>query len=183
MRGLLMSDSFLQPRLDGQSILLFPLVSEHFEALYSAASDPLIWAGHPSRLRYQREEFVRWFDDALASGGTLVIADKTSGQFIGSSRYYEFDENKSEVAIGFTFLIRAVWGGKINRELKNLMLNHAFTRVKTVWFHVNASNMRSQAAMKKIGGVESHRAEKTIGRTTSTYVFYKFDGPIGPYEY
>ena len=168
-----MSDSFLQPRLSGQSISLFPLAPEHFEPLYSAASDPLIWAGHPSRLRYQKEEFSRWFEDALLSKGALVVADRDSGQLIGSSRYYEYDKNKSEVAIGFTFLVRAAWGGEINRELKALMLGHAFAQVKTVWFHVDASNIRSQMAMKKIGVAESHRAEKTIGRNSSTYVFYK----------
>ena len=173
-----MSDSFLQPRLSGHSILLFPLVAQHFEALYSAASDPLIWAGHPSRLRYQRKEFSRWFEDALTSKGALVIADKASGEIIGSSRYYEHDQHKSEIAIGFTFLVRAAWGGKFNRELKNLMLNHAFTRVKTVWFHVDASNIRSQMAMKKIGAIESHKAEKIIGKNSSLYVFFKIVKPL-----
>src|SRR4051812_8791239 len=137
-----MSDSFLQPRLNGNLISIFPLAPEHYEDLYSAASDPLIWAGHPNRLRYQREEFSQWFDDALASKGALVIADKVSGAFIGSSRYYEYDQNKSEVAVGFTFLVRSAWGGKINRELKSLLIDHALTRVRTLWFHVNESNIR-----------------------------------------
>jgi RimJ/RimL family protein N-acetyltransferase len=135
----------------------------------------MIWAGHPSRLRYQKEEFFRWFEDALASRGALVIADKASGEIIGSSRYYEYNENESEVAIGFTFLVRSAWGGKVNRELKTLMLDHAFTRVKTVWFHVDASNIRSQMAMKKIGVLEFKRAEKTIGKNSSVYVFYKVE--------
>jgi N-acetyltransferase len=173
-----MSDSFLQPRLSGNLISIFPLAPEYYEDLYSAASDPLIWAGHPSRYRYQREEFSQWFDDALASKGALVIADKISGALIGSSRYYEYDQNKFEVAVGFTFLVRSAWGGKINRELKSLLIDHALTRVKTVWFHVNESNIRSQMAMKKLGIVESHRAEKTIGRTAFTYVFFKVDQSI-----
>jgi len=173
-----MPDSFLQPRLSGQSIFLMPLAPEHFEALYSAASDPLIWAGHPSRLRYQKQEFCLWFKDAIESKGALVIVDKVSGNLIGSSRYYEYDENKSEVAIGFTFLVRSAWGGDINRELKNLMLDYAFSLVNTVWFHVDASNIRSQMAMKKLGIMESHRAEKTIGRNSSIYVFFKVERSI-----
>ncbi|MET0357112.1 MAG: GNAT family N-acetyltransferase [Cellvibrio sp.] len=166
---------FLQPSLTGTAISLVPLLPLHFNELYEAASDPLIWAGHPSPLRYQKEEFIRWFDNALESKGALVIMDKQSGKIIGSSRYYEYEPDESAVAIGFTFLVRDAWGGKINRELKSLMIDHAFTRVKTVWFHVGETNIRSQMAMKKIGVVESHRAEKVISGKTLQYVFYKVE--------
>jgi len=167
--------NFLQPTVEGRSIVVSPLLPLHFDELYKAASDPLIWAGHPSRLRYQKEEFCRWFEDAIESKGALAVADKISGKLIGSSRYYEYDESKSEISIGFTFLVREVWGGAINRELKTLMLEHAFSRVKTVWFHVGATNIRSQMAMKKIGAIESHRAKKIINGKASDYVFYKME--------
>jgi N-acetyltransferase len=45
-------------------------------------------------------------------------------------------------------LIGKFWGGYTNSELKTSMLNHAFSRVKTVWFHVDATNIRSQKAIK-----------------------------------
>jgi len=170
-----MTSSFLQPTLEGRSIIVAPLLLSHFDELYKAASDPLIWAGHPRRFRYQKEEFCRWFEDALESKGALVVADKISGRLIGSSRYYEYDDSKSEVSIGFTFLVREVWGGIVNRELKTLMLEHAFLRVKTVWFHVDATNIRSQKAMKKIGAVESHRAKKKINGKVADYVFYTME--------
>lgn len=174
-----MENSFLQPALDGHSILLTPLLPSHFNELYEAASDPLIWAGHPSPLRYKKEEFCRWFDDALESKGALVIVQKSSGRLIGSSRYYEYDQYKSEISIGFTFLVRDAWGGKVNSELKSLMLQHAFSQVKTVWFHVAVSNIRSQMAMKKIGAIESHREEKIIGGKVSNYVFFKIERQQG----
>lgn len=170
-----MADNFLQPVLTGNSILVVPLEESHFDDLYQAASDPLIWAGHPSPLRYQKDEFIRWFQSALESKGALVVMDKQSGKIIGSSRYYEYLPDTLEIAIGFTFLIRDAWGKNINRELKTLMLNHAFARVKTVWFHVGVTNIRSQTAMKKIGANESHRAEKEIGGKVSHYVFYKME--------
>ena len=55
------------------------------------------------------------------------------------------------------------------------MLQHAFSQVKTVWFHVAVSNIRSQMAMKKIGAIESHREEKIIGGKVSNYVFFKIE--------
>lgn len=174
-----MDADFLQPRLDGESISILPLVSDHFDDLYRAASDPLIWIGHPNKSRYKKEEFSRWFDAALNAGSALVVVHKNSKRLIGSSRFYEYDESKSEVAIGFTFLTRDFWGGETNAELKKLMLNHAFTRVKTVWFHVDINNIRSQKAMNKIGGVVSHTADKIFNRVIATYVFYKIDRHFG----
>ena len=58
-----------------------------------------------------------------------------------------------EVEIGWTFLARSHWGGATNREVKRLMLDHAFGFVDTVVFWVGEKNFRSQGAMKKIGGV------------------------------
>lgn len=174
---LFMNNDFLQPRLVGDNILLNPLKAEDFDDLYQAASDPLIWAGHPSKSRYKKEEFLIWFEQSMASKGALIVVHKDSGKVIGSSRYYEYDRDKSEVAIGFTFLTRDYWGGATNRELKTLMIEHAFTQVRTVWFHVAINNIRSQMAMKKIGGIVSHMADKTLNGKTATYLFYKMDRP------
>jgi len=72
---------------------------------------------------------------------------------MGSSRYYGLDEARSEIEIGWTFLARAYWGGVYNREMKELMLRHAFRFVDSVVFLVGPNNRRSQRAMEKIGGV------------------------------
>jgi len=60
----------------------------------------------------------------------------------------------SEIEIGWTFLARSHWGGRANRQVKRLMLDHAFTFVDTVIFWVGDQNWRSQGAMTKIGGVK-----------------------------
>ena len=41
------------------------------DALFHAASDPLIWELHPAKNRYMRVEFDRYFDAAIASEGAL----------------------------------------------------------------------------------------------------------------
>jgi hypothetical protein len=43
------------PTLDGETISLRPLQADDFDAVYAAASDPLVWEQHPFPLRYQRE--------------------------------------------------------------------------------------------------------------------------------
>jgi RimJ/RimL family protein N-acetyltransferase len=76
------------------------------------------------------------------------------GWLIGSSRYYGYEPERSEIEIGWTFIARSHWGGRANREVKRLMLDHAFTFVDTVVFWVGDENWRSQGAMTKIGGVK-----------------------------
>lgn len=150
----------LQPRLLGKLLRTRPLAIEDFEVLYAAASDPLIWEQHPDPLRYQRNIFQRYFDSGIASKGCLVIEDIATGEVIGSSRFYDVSESKQEVAIGFTFLARKYWGGEFNRELKHLMLTHAFRFVDTVNFDVGSENRRSRKALEKIGAVFSREHEK-----------------------
>ena len=60
-----------------------------------------------------------------------------------------------------------------NRELKKLMLEHAFTFADQVWFHVGRENRRSRRAMEKIGGVYSHEAPVEINAVVHDYVFYR----------
>ena len=57
----------LQPSLRGRLLATAPLRAEHFDAMYAAASDPLIWEQHPARDRYKEEVFAEFFRDGLAS--------------------------------------------------------------------------------------------------------------------
>lgn len=150
----------LQPVLDGPRLRLRPLKPADFEKLYACASDPLIWALHPASDRHKPDVFDAFFEQGLKSKGALVIVDKSTGAIIGTSRYYNL-ERRSSVAIGFTFLTRAYWGGDYNRELKYLMLDHAFIYVQRVLFHVGEHNLRSRRAMEKIGAKLAGRLERT----------------------
>jgi RimJ/RimL family protein N-acetyltransferase len=143
----------LQPCLTGALLQLRPLRSEDWDALFAVASDPLIWEQHPVSNRYQEEVFREFFREALESGGGMIVLKAKDGRVIGSSRFHAYDPQKSEIEIGWTFLARAYWGGVYNRELKQLMLQHAFRFVRRVNFLVGPQNYRSRKAMEKIGGV------------------------------
>ena len=51
------------------------------------------------------------------------------------------------------------WGGGWNREMKRLMLGHAFQWVETVRFRVGEGNARSRRALAKIGARETGESE------------------------
>ena len=159
----------LQPTLKGELLELRPLRSEDFHDLFAVASDPLIWEQHPSKDRYQEEVFKVFFREALQSRGALVAIDSKDGRVIGSSRFHGYDKEKSEIEIGWTFLARSHWGGIFNREMKQLMLRHAFRFVKSVIFLVGPQNLRSQRAMEKIGGVRVGSRLDASGRDSFVY--------------
>jgi RimJ/RimL family protein N-acetyltransferase len=163
----------LQPTLTGDLIQLRPLTREDFDPLFAAASDPLIWEQHPENGRYTRKVFQNYFDGAMESKGAFAIVDRKSGRIIGSSRYCNLNEAKGEVEIGWTFLERTFWGGTYNRELKFLMLGHAFRFVDRVLFVVGENNIRSQKALEKIGAKFLKKAHLPApdGTLTSNFVF------------
>jgi RimJ/RimL family protein N-acetyltransferase len=159
----------LQPILEGELIRLRPLRPEDFCHLYAVASDPLIWEQHPNNDRYKEEVFKGFFREALESGGALIAIDANDGRVIGSSRFHGYDSEKSEIEIGWTFLARSRWSGIYNREMKQLMLRHAFRFVNSVIFLVGPQNVRSQRAMEKIGGVRVGSRLDGKGRESLVY--------------
>jgi N-acetyltransferase len=164
----------LQPTLQGDLVRLRPLRAEDWDALYAVASDPLIWEQHPVPDRYREEVFRDFFRDAMESGGAFAVLDARDGRVIGSTRYLEYQAEKSEIEIGFTFLARSHWGGACNREMKELMLQHAFRHVQHVVFLVGPENWRSQRAVEKIGGRRVESRRNASGREC---VVFQIDAP------
>lgn len=141
-----------QPTLIGTRFIARPLQASDFELLFAAASDPGIWELHPVRDRGTRPKFEIYFNTGIASGGALVVEEKSTGLIAGSSRYTAYDPARRRVEIGYTFLTRNHWGTGANREIKTLMLDHAFQHVDIVEFVVGVKNWRSRGAMEKLGG-------------------------------
>jgi N-acetyltransferase len=158
----------LQPHLKGALVELRPLTPDDWDDLFAVASDALIWEQHPESDRYKEDVFRIFFQDALESGGAFVIIDNDNQQIIGSTRFYGYDPEKSEIQIGWTFLARKYWGGRHNEEMKRLLLAHAFKFVETVVFYVGEKNIRSQKAMEKIGAIKNGIATRAYGNHPQT---------------
>jgi len=168
----------LQPHLKGKLIELRPLAPDDWDDLFAVASDSLIWEQHPESDRYKEDVFRVFFRDALKSGGAFVFIDTKTQQIIGSTRFYGYDPEKSEIEIGWTFLARKYWGGRYNREMKKLLLAHAFQFVENVVFFVGETNLRSRKAMEKIGALKVGTATRVYGdHPPATNVKYVMSKP------
>ena len=170
-----------RPTLAGARVRLRPLLEADRDALHAAAADPEVWAQHSERNRHERPVFDRFFDAALAlgadaaAGGALVAEDAVTGRVIGSSRYYDWNPADGSVVIGYTFLERARWGDGTNREMKRLMLEHAFRWARTAWFHVSPGNLRSRRALEAIGARRDREEMVPVGGVPSPRVIYRID--------
>jgi RimJ/RimL family protein N-acetyltransferase len=164
----------LQPTLTSNLVSLQPLQENDFDTLYEVASDPKIWEQHPNKNRWQKDVFKNFFNGAIQSKGAFKIIDQSLGHVIGCTRFYDFDEEKSSILIGYTFFGLNYWGKGFNLTVKKMMLDYIFQFVKTVHFHVGAHNLRSQIAIGRLGALKIAEQEVTyFGETPKLNFVYE----------
>ncbi len=165
-----------QPRLSHPQLSLRPAAAADWPALFAAASDPGIWAGHPASDRWREPVFRAFFDDGLNSGGMLVAQDPATGAIIGSSRYDFNRAEPGEVEIGWTFLARSHWGGRSNHVMKALMIGHALNSVSQIMLMIGDTNIRSRTAATRIGAVLTNRTQTAqLSTGPVLHVIYTLD--------
>ena len=164
----------IQPTLENDIVSLVPLEKHDFEELFEVASDPKVWEQHPNKERYQREVFQNFFTGALESKGAFLIIDNETEEVLGSTRFYDFNEENKSILIGYTFYGTKSWGKNINASVKKLMLDYIFQFVDTVIFHVGKNNTRSQKAMSKLGAENVGEEEVAyFGEDSKTNVVFQ----------
>jgi RimJ/RimL family protein N-acetyltransferase len=187
------------PVLTGRLIRLEPLAIEHTAGYLAAvgtgsdADEVFRWmitpgsaSGAPRTLDDARADIAA----ALATrarGERLAYAqvDVTTGEFAGTSSYYDVVPSLRTIAIGHTWLGRPWWRTGHNTESKLLMLTHAFETLgaaRVVW-HTDIHNERSQAAIARLGAtregdLRKHRIRRDGSwRTTVQYSMTDDDWP------
>ena len=164
----------IQPTLENDTVILQPLAEGDFESLYEAASDPEIWEQHPNKDRWKKEVFSTFFEGAIQSNGAFKIIDRQTHKIIGSSRYYDYNEEDSSIYIGYTFYTTPFWGTGTNKLVKKMMLDYILQFVNKVYFHIGANNIRSQIAISRIGAMKVAEQEVTyFGETKQLNFVYE----------
>ncbi|QIL20874.1 GNAT family protein [Thermomonas sp. HDW16] len=178
----------LQPiTLSGHDIRLEPLSHHHIAPLQDAVDD-----GDIGALNYvaspNRDGMPAWIEHALAmrnAGRELPFAIVAGNRVVGSTRFYDIDLSVPTLAIGYTFHAASVWRTHVNTANKRLMLGHAFDTlgVQSVFFHTSHQNLRSQAAIERLGAtrdgvLRNHKRHKDGSlRDTVTYSIIASEWP------
>jgi RimJ/RimL family protein N-acetyltransferase len=188
--------------LTGRRVRLEPLDRRHVDGLVAAsAGDPSLYQWSP--VPQGKLEATRYVDTALAlrdAGSAVPFATVTlnDGAVIGSTRFFDLERwawppghprhgrsVPDACEIGYTWLTRSAIRTAANTEAKLLMLTHAFEtwEVLRVCLHTDARNLRSRAAIERIGGafegiLRSHRmAADYIARDSARYSIVAAEWP------
>lgn len=96
----------------------------------------------------------------------VVLGD--SNQVIGTSRFHHISERHKTLEIGFTWIAPAFQQRGINREIKYLMLGHAFEvlGVRRVELRADRENDVSRAAISSLGALEEATLRNYMVSTT-----------------
>ncbi len=136
----------------------------------AAAGDPSLYQWSP--VPQGDAETARYIELALSwrDAGTAVpfaIVRRDDGVVLGSTRFWNLErwmwpsvhqrhgrQHPDACEIGYTWLTHSAIRSAANTEAKLLMLTHAFEtwQVLRVCLHTDARNLRSRAAIERIGG-------------------------------
>jgi RimJ/RimL family protein N-acetyltransferase len=129
----------------------------------------------------QGAAFEAWWSAALAEADrgeriAYAIRSHATGALIGTTSFLDIRPAHRTLEIGATFLRPEARGGRVNPEMKRLMLACAFAagavRVQIV---TDARNLRSQAAIEKLGatreGVLRNHKITWTGHVRDTVVY------------
>ena len=113
---------------------------------------------------------------ALADPDRIPYAQRraSTGEFLGTTSFYEINPTVRSIAIGHTWIGRAYWRSGVNTESKLIMMTRAFEGLgaeRVVW-HTDIRNTRSQAAIERLGatreGVLRHHRIRRDGTWRDT---------------
>lgn len=177
----------LHQPLASRHIALEPMTEAHREGLSAAcAADPDTWLNlYPYSMDAEHfdPQWERLMGD-FAAGRTLPFAALRGGEVVGMTCYITPSETDRSVEIGGTYYQPDARGGATNPACKRLLLAHAFDLgFNRLWFKVDAINLRSRAAVEKLGAIFEgvHRQDRITwtGRVRDT-AFYSILTPEWP---
>ena len=138
--------------------LLRPVKESDIEFLLPfALNEPDTWKY--SAISARGEDGMRqYIRDALAGRATgmqypFIVFDKKSGEYAGSTRFYDIKPEWQTLQLGYTWYGEKFRGTGLNKHCKFLLLQFAFETLGAlrVEFRADSRNERSIAAMKSIG--------------------------------
>jgi N-acetyltransferase len=143
--------------LRGRFVALEPLEERHHADLIRAAEDPDLWRYIPIDASQGWASRLPWLVEENAAGRyiTFVVRRLADNAIVGSTSYLAITPADAKVEIGFTWYVAGAQGGAVNPEAKYLLLANAFAaNYNRVEFKTDAKNLRSRAALRKLGAKE-----------------------------
>jgi RimJ/RimL family protein N-acetyltransferase len=166
--------------LVGRSVRLDRASDHDAEGLYRALDDDRVWEmgyggsmGRPKSAdawRQVMEQASR--DDRVMYIVRAIEPDHSyDGRVLGTTSLGDLDLANQKVHLGWTAYAPDVWGTTVNPECKLLLLWHCFEHcgLGRVKLRTDLINVRSQAAIAKLGATREGVARRHLRRSDGTW--------------
>ena len=177
------TDWFERITLTGPTLELTPITVADAADYRTAAGEPPESYELFRHLRHappvEVADAVQIIEEIEADRDRLAYAQRLrdTGEFVGTTSFYEISPQWRSIAIGHTWVARRHWRTQVNTESKLLMLTRAFEGLgaeRVVW-HTDILNVRSQEAIERLGahleGVLRHHRIRLDGSWRDTVQF------------
>ncbi|MFK8060670.1 MAG: GNAT family N-acetyltransferase [Polaribacter sp.] len=144
--------------LENETVRLSPLKTSHFDDLLEySINEPELWR-YNSGGANGFENLKKYISNAIKQREEeneypFIVFDKRNNKYVGSTRFYSFNEINNTADLGYTWYGKEHQGNGTNKNCKYLLLEFAFEKIELerVGFGASKLNIRSINAMKSIG--------------------------------
>jgi N-acetyltransferase len=168
--------------LVGRTVRLDAASDYDADDLFAALDRDEVWAGGYANGHRPRSGggWRQWMEGALRDERVMYVVRQLDadtpdraphGRIVGTSSLGDIDVANEKGHLGWTAYSPDVWGTSVNPECKLLLLRHAFEhcgfgRVK---IRTDLVNLRSQAAIEKLGARREGVARRHLKRADGTW--------------
>ncbi len=142
--------------LENDKVLLRPFSKQDFPLLQNLCDDPEMWTWFTFELN-TKEGFENWAEPALLGQRyQFTVVEKATGKLVGSTAFGSFSPRDQRLEIGWTWLGKEFHGTGINQDMKYLMLEYCFEKLKLerVEIKTDVLNLPARHALLKLGAIE-----------------------------
>ncbi|GIH26163.1 N-acetyltransferase [Acrocarpospora phusangensis] len=175
--------------LEGRFVRLEPLTLDHVPDLFAAGGgDDDVWRWMPAPTPRTEQDMSALAAKLIVDPHTTPLAVIHDNRAVGWSTYLDCPGFDASVEIGWTWYGQAHWRSPVNTECKILLIDHAIDKLgfNRVQLKTDNMNIRSQTAIRRIGGVHEgtlrrHRP-RPDGTWRDTVVFSILDDEWPPHR-
>lgn len=151
--------------IENETVRLEPLNLSHANRLSEWVTDSDMWTWWLREPPTTLEKLTASIELALKQKNEgerepFTVFSKSLQKYVGETSFWVAEKN--EIEIGSTWLCAALRGTGFNREVKKLLIQHAFEckGASSIILQTDELNVRSQKAIQAIGGIEFKRMKE-----------------------
>ncbi len=143
-------------RLENEAFLLRPMEVDDLPKLLILTAEPEMWKRYTHDLS-SLDGLIAWSKPAFENQRLqFIVINKGTERPMGCTAFGNISERDMRLEIGWTWLGKEYQGKGVNKQMKKLMLDYCFDKLKLhrVEFKTDILNVQARKSLKNIGATE-----------------------------